>query len=513
MEQARQRHFNDITNLQKPNKRQSRNDFVSGWSKVVQLHYLWQPLGDWVVEISPEHLVLSEILSKAHDWRIHFIKDFSDAWKRGEKYEARLRPMGAIDCVGQHLFLSTPSLHSCLVIEGKGFLWLNKLPEESFLRCNWLEDTGASLRILPPLNLCFDLDETLIFNAPVRGASAPLQFVVKDPPHLLVEDVDPNGEISSSDSPFLRPNVQEFLALVCPFFRNVRVATFSVDARAKEVVEHIDKDCLHLRKNYKPDPLTGQRPVARAVFGRESLLQQGECLSLAERNHIKAGAVFWMKSLEMLDLPQKGLLQRSIVLDDRTDVWSFANQDNVVKISGPDRPENIGNPTFINGVDGGEIGKRMLLTLINLELKVTRSAAFIPNLNAQPILAPVRIRAPVPTTALAISVDMGKENMKPQRPNVQAQVEADGRDSKGTALRSASNPNYKIPRHALREKDPEHNKSSENVPRHRERTALAARPATRPESAWEGSEQRPFAPVAIPREWSGFRQPMHVRVG
>lgn len=62
-------------------------------------------------------------------------------------------------------------------------------------RCNWLEDASASARILPPLNLCFDLDDTLIFNAPVRGAKETPTFVVREPPHLLVEDVDPSRAV------------------------------------------------------------------------------------------------------------------------------------------------------------------------------------------------------------------------------------------------------------------------------------------------------------------------------
>ena len=74
-------------------------------------------------------------------------------------------------------------------------------------RCNWLEDPSASARILPPLNLCFDLDDTLIFNAPVKNTKVPLEYVVHEPPHVLVEDVDPNAEITSSDSPFVRPHV------------------------------------------------------------------------------------------------------------------------------------------------------------------------------------------------------------------------------------------------------------------------------------------------------------------
>ena len=52
----------------------------------------------------------------------------------------------------------------------------------------------------------------------------------------------------------------------------------------------------------------------------------GHVLSPEERAHIKSGAVFWLKSLDMLDLPQKGLLQRSIIVDDRVDVWVGNNQ-------------------------------------------------------------------------------------------------------------------------------------------------------------------------------------------
>lgn len=35
--------------------------------------------------------------------------------------------------------------------------------------------------------------DTLIFNAPVPGTAHPLEYVVREPPHMLVEDVDPNG--------------------------------------------------------------------------------------------------------------------------------------------------------------------------------------------------------------------------------------------------------------------------------------------------------------------------------
>ena len=59
---------------------------------------------------------------------------------------------------------------------------------------------------------------------------------------------------------------------------------------------------------------------------QRAFFDSGNILSPIERNHIKSGAVFWLKSLEMLDLPQKGLLQRSIVIDDRIDVWVGQNQ-------------------------------------------------------------------------------------------------------------------------------------------------------------------------------------------
>lgn len=93
----------------------------------------------------------------------------------------------------------------------------------------------------------------------------------------------------------------QFLELVAPFFRNVRVATFSVGsrveflrtifgaalqtseyhdsalakARAKEIAEHLDGKHLTLLKNYRPDPITEQKPVGHVVFARELLLLQG----------------------------------------------------------------------------------------------------------------------------------------------------------------------------------------------------------------------------------------------
>ena len=81
---------------------------------------------------------------------------------------------------------------------------------------------------------------------------------------------------SSHDFAFLQ--MQQWLELVCPYFRNVRIATFSVQARAKEVAEHLDKDCQTLLKNYRPDPITGQKPVKNSVFARELLVQQGSTL-------------------------------------------------------------------------------------------------------------------------------------------------------------------------------------------------------------------------------------------
>lgn len=41
-----------------------------------------------------------------------------------------------------------------------------------------------------------------------------------------------------------------------------------------------------------------------------------------------------------------------------------------MRITGPDRVDTIGLPSYLNGVDGGEVGQRMLLALVNLELKV-----------------------------------------------------------------------------------------------------------------------------------------------
>ena len=54
--------------------------------------------------------------------------------------------------------------------------------------------------------------------------------------------------------------------------------------------------------------------------------------------------------------------------------WPFAHpahhifQDNVVQISILDR--DIGNRLYLNALDGGELGQRILLGLINLEFKV-----------------------------------------------------------------------------------------------------------------------------------------------
>eukprot|EP00668_Euglena_longa_P013160 GGOE01015767.1.p1 GENE.GGOE01015767.1~~GGOE01015767.1.p1 ORF type:complete len:490 (-),score=20.90 GGOE01015767.1:206-1642(-) len=363
--------------------------FQGCWTTQIELKYLWFPLGSWTLDLNGENPELVPMFKHVCNWTILFIKDFSEAWRPGSRFEARLTPLEELDAVAQHLFLATPSMHSCIILEGIGFLWLNKLQEEPFVRCNWLEDPSASARILPPLNLCFDLDDTLIFNAPVRGAKVQPSFVVPEPPHLLVEDVDPNGEVCSSDSPYIRPQMCEFLELVTPFFRNIRIATFSVAARAKEIAEYLDGNHTTLLKNYRPDPITGQKPVAHVVFARELLLLQGHVLGAQERQLIKAGAVFWLKSLDMLDLPQKGLHQRTIILDDRLDVWAESNRENVVRITGPDRPGNIGDLEFLNGETGGEVGKRMLLSLINLELKSTRSSAYCPGLGNLP-LAPKR---------------------------------------------------------------------------------------------------------------------------
>jgi len=373
------------------------------WGKQVRLHFLWFPLagGSWNIELTQENPKLISILERIDVLSVTFIKDFSDSWRPGVKFEARLSPRGDLDAVSQRLFTTLPSLHSCVVVEGEGFLWLNRLEDEPYVRCNWLDDSTASTRILPPFNICFDLDDTLIFNAPVKGCPVPLDFVVRDPPHVLLEDNDPNGEVASSDCPFLRPQITSFLELICPYFRNVRLATFSVEARAREIAEHLDRTCTTLRKNYRPDALTGQKPVSNAVFARELLIQQAHCLSAADRSLIKSGSVFWLKSLAMLDLPQKGLLQRTVVIDDRVDVWVRENQDNVVRISGPDRPGNIGDMRYINGGDGGEIGQRLLCALINLELKATASPAYRESIHNMPLPSPkrlnsVRLTQPIP---------------------------------------------------------------------------------------------------------------------
>lgn len=369
------------------------------WCKELVLEYLWWPLGPWSLELPPENMDLKPIMENNKSWVIMFIKDFSDSWRPGLKYEARLRPKMELCAVGQALFTSIPSLHSCIVLEGRGFLWLNRLVEEDFIRCNWLEDSSASAKILPPLNLCLDLDDTLIFNAPINNSPVSLEYVVKEPPHLLIDDPDPSGEVCSSDSPFVRPYVMDFLQLICPFFRNVRLASFSVQARAAEIARHLDPRCRSIQKNYQPDPITKQKPVTNTIFARELLLQQGHCLTLQERTYIKSGAVFWLKSLEMLDLPQKGLYQRSIILDDRSDVWVQSNQENVVRISGPDKLLNIGDPNYINGYNGGEIGQRILLAFINLELKSTSSRAYREGAHCLSLTSPKRLtglqRSPV----------------------------------------------------------------------------------------------------------------------
>eukprot|EP00906_Rhabdomonas_costata_P021778 RCo031574 len=388
--------------------------FEPVWSKTITLQFLWMPLGPFLLEVSQAHSRLVSIFRSNSNWTISFIKDFGSSWKPAT-YEAQATPKASLDCVGQRLFLAQPSLHSCIIFQGQGFLWLNRVQDEPFLRCTWLDDSSASLSILPPLNICFDLDETLIFNADVAGASSPLEYVVKEAPHALKDDcpelqpgsnaLNPTSR-NNIDTPFVRHNVAEFLELICPYFRNVRLATFSVEARAKEIAELLDPDHVSLLKNYRTDPVTGQKPVANTVFARELLLQQGHCLTSEEYGRISSGAIFWLKSLDMLDLPVKGLLQRSIIVDDRCDVWVERNQDNIVKISGPDTPQNIGRYSYLNEIDGGEIGKRILMTLINLELKSTFSPAFTTNQSLVPLPAPVPMTAAPPSGKTAPTVSL-----------------------------------------------------------------------------------------------------------
>ena len=57
-----------------------------------------------------------------------------DRRRPGMKYEARLSPSSELDPVAQQLFMTVPSLHSCIVLEGTGFLWLNRLADEPFIR-------------------------------------------------------------------------------------------------------------------------------------------------------------------------------------------------------------------------------------------------------------------------------------------------------------------------------------------------------------------------------------------
>ena len=111
------------------------------------------------------------------------------------KYLAKLKPLGPPDPIARQLFMTEPWLHSCIVLEGRGYLWLNGMPDEAFIRCNWHDDKSAAARRLPQLNLALDLDETLIFNA--AAPRSEVKHVVRDPPHM----------IAANDGPFLRPQV------------------------------------------------------------------------------------------------------------------------------------------------------------------------------------------------------------------------------------------------------------------------------------------------------------------
>lgn len=72
----------------------------------------------------------------------------------------------------------------------------------------------------PPLvlqyNIVFDLDDTLIYN-PTHAAAVVLgsEPVNPAPPHAIN---------AAEDFPYMRPNLERFLDLVCPYFRQVPAA-------------------------------------------------------------------------------------------------------------------------------------------------------------------------------------------------------------------------------------------------------------------------------------------------
>ena len=86
------------------------------------------------------------------------------------------------------------------------------------------------------------------------------------------------------------------------------------------------------------------------------------------------------KGFMALQLP-KGSQAHTVILDDSAMVWPVSLQDNIVNIAGPERMGPLGTKglthnMYLNGTDGGVVGRQMLLTLVTLACKAGGGSRF-----------------------------------------------------------------------------------------------------------------------------------------
>lgn len=249
--------------------------------------------------------------------------------------------------IASHLFSEyiPETLYAVCPIPHVGRVFITGHPH-SKLQLQLIRDRGTS--VARDYNIVFDLDDTLIYNPTHAAEVVPgSQFVNPAPPHRIN---------AAEDVPYMRPNLEAFLDLVCPYFRQIRVCTMSMRQRAHRVVSLLDPAQQTLLRN---QPAHGE-----VVACREDMGLGEDCLW-----PVSSGPP--VKSLHLCHLPA-GKETKTVILDDRWDVWSDALRENLVAVVPPQEMGPRSHDEYLNGEDGGTLGKHILLCLINLALKEER---------------------------------------------------------------------------------------------------------------------------------------------
>eukprot|EP00667_Euglena_gracilis_P009272 EG_transcript_9415 len=248
--------------------------------------------------------------------------------------------------LGQLLLTRYPPgvLYAVCVVPDLGQLYITG-DERNQIRMSLVADKSARPR---PHNIVFDLDETLIFNPHHVGDLPPGAMPVNpSPPHYINDLV--------IDTPYLRPNVLPFLQLVCQYFSQVRVCTMSLRQRAQAVIRHMDPGRRTLLKNLRTEK--------KVVTCREDMVPQ------LHYSWHRGGPA--QKGLEHCNLPA-GSESRTVVLDDCWDIWPASLKENIVAVVPPQEMHGMPHDVYLNGADGGVLGKYILVCLVNMALKEER---------------------------------------------------------------------------------------------------------------------------------------------